>query len=118
LLVRDAGGSEVCGLLCDVWPVGASRVDPVTGARARVDRIERVHLRDAVAGDLNVGIGRGDVDFDGTIGVLEAGGFTGTYVLELETHDVAEENREADALRSRELITGLLADAHGVEAAS
>ena len=45
-----------------------------------------------------------------TIGALEAGGFTGTYILELETHDVDEQDREADALRSREEIVAILDD--------
>ena len=31
---------------------------------------------------------------------LEAGGYSGAYVLELETHDVEEDEREADAARS------------------
>ncbi|MFP5347099.1 MAG: sugar phosphate isomerase/epimerase, partial [Actinomycetes bacterium] len=72
------------------------------------DRVERVHLRDAVPGNLNVGIGRGNVDFAGVIGVLEKRGFSGTYVLELETHDVEEADREADARRSLELVIGVL----------
>ena len=82
--------------------------DPVAWAKQRADRVERVHLRDAVPGDLNLGIGRGEADFAGTIGALEAGGFTGTYILELETHDVDEQDREADALRSREEIVAIL----------
>jgi sugar phosphate isomerase/epimerase len=101
-------GTEVFGLLFDVSHIVASSDDPVAWARQRADRVERVHLRDAVPGDLNLGIGRGDTDFAGTIAALEAGGFTGTYILELETHDVAEEDREADAHRSREVIVALL----------
>ena len=88
----------------------ASSDDPVAWAQQRADRVERVHLRDAVPGNLNLGIGRGETDFAGTIGALEAGGFTGTYILELETHDVDEQDREADALRSREEIVAILDD--------
>ena len=50
----------------------------------------------------------GETDFGATIRALEAGGFTGTYILELETHDVVEQDREADALRSREEIVAIL----------
>lgn len=72
------------------------------------DRIERVHLRDAVPGNLNVGIGRGTVDFPGVIDALERRGFPGSYILELETHDIAEVDREADAQRSFDYIARLV----------
>ena len=106
--VLAALGPDVFGLLFDVSHIVASSDDPVAWARARSDRVERVHLRDAVPGNLNLGIGRGATDFAGTIAALEAGGFTGTYILELETHDVAEQDREADALRSRSEILAIL----------
>ena len=106
--VLDLLGPEVFGLLFDVSHIVASSDDPVAWARRRADRVERVHLRDAVPGNLNLGIGRGQVDFPATIAALEAGGFTGTYVLELETHDVEEEDREADAQHSREEIVAIL----------
>jgi sugar phosphate isomerase/epimerase len=106
--VLDLLGPEVFGLLFDVSHIVASSDDPVAWARRRADRVERVHLRDAVPGNLNLGIGRGRVDFPGTIAALEAGGFTGTYILELETHDVEEDDREADAARSRDDIVTIL----------
>jgi len=106
--VLELLGPDVFGLLFDVSHIVASSDDPVAWARQRADRVERVHLRDAVPGDLNLGIGRGETDFAGTISALEAGGFTGTYILELETHDVDEQDREADALRSREEILAIL----------
>ncbi|WP_432564246.1 sugar phosphate isomerase/epimerase family protein [Kineococcus sp. SYSU DK003] len=108
--VLQALGPDEIGLLLDVSHVVASGDDPVAWAAQRADRVERVHLRDAVPGDLNLGIGRGQVDFRGVLDALEAGGFTGTYVLELETHDVQEEDREADAQRSWDEIVALLAD--------
>src|SRR6476469_7758877 len=107
--VLELLGPDVFGLLFDVSHIVASSDDPVAWARQRADRGERVHLRDAVPGNLNLGIGRGETDFAGTIGALEAGGFTGTYILELETHDVEEQDREADARRSREEILAILA---------
>jgi sugar phosphate isomerase/epimerase len=106
--VLDMLGPDVFGLLFDVSHIVASSDDPVTWAKRRADRIERVHLRDAVPGNLNLGIGRGHADFPGVIAALEAGGFTGTYILELETHDVAEQDREADARRSRKDIVTIL----------
>jgi sugar phosphate isomerase/epimerase len=106
--VLELLGPDVFGLLFDVSHIVASSDDPVAWARTRADRVERVHLRDAVPGNLNLGIGRGETDFAGTIAALEAGGFSGTYILELETHDVDEEDREADALRSRSEILAIL----------
>lgn len=99
---------SVLGLLFDTAHVGASEEDVVGWADEVFDRIERVHFRDAVPGNLNVGIGRGQVDFAGVINTLEGRGYTGSYILELETHDVAEEEREADALRSYRLIADLV----------
>lgn len=107
-LLLDRVDPSVFGLLLDTAHVGASEEDVVAWAGSRAERIERVHLRDAMPGDLNVGIGRGTVDFGGLISALENRGFTGSYILELETHDVDEADREADARRSVELISGML----------
>jgi sugar phosphate isomerase/epimerase len=106
--VLDMLGPDVFGLLFDVSHIVASSDDPVAWATRRADRVERVHLRDAVPGNLNLGIGRGEADFAATIAALEAGGFAGTYILELETHDVEEQDREADAARSRDEIVTIL----------
>lgn len=107
----DAVGPEVFGLLFDVSHVVASAEDPVAWLGRCAQRVERVHLRDAVPGDLNVGIGRGEVDFAGVLAALEDAGYSGRYILELETHDVAEHERAADALRSRNQIVDLLQEA-------
>lgn len=104
----DLVDPSVFGLLFDTAHVGASQEDVVAWADQVHDRIERVHFRDAVPGNLNVGIGRGTVDFAAVIDTLEGRGYTGSYVLELETHDVAEEDREADARRSFELVAEML----------
>lgn len=100
---------EQFGVLFDVSHVVASAEDPLAWARSLGDRIERVHLRDALPGDLNLSLGAGQVDFPALVQTLEAQGFTGTYILELETHDVAEEDRAQDAARSHAQIFGLLA---------
>ena len=108
LLARCA--PEQFGVLFDVSHVVASAEDPLAWARSLGDRIERVHLRDAVPGDLNLALGAGVVDFEALVRLLEAQGFEGTYILELETHDVAEEDREQDVRRSHAEIVQLLAD--------
>jgi sugar phosphate isomerase/epimerase len=100
--------AEQLGVLYDVSHVVASDEDPLAWARSLGDRIERVHLRDAVPGNLNLALGAGVVDFDALVRQLEAQGFTGTYILELETHDVAEEDREQDVRRSHAEILQLL----------
>jgi len=100
--------AEVFGVLFDVSHVVASDEDPLTWARRLAGRIERVHLRDAVPGDLNLSLGAGQVDFRALVETLELLRFGGSYVLELETHDIAEEDREADVARSRAEIAALL----------
>lgn len=104
----DLVDASAFGLLLDVSHVVASNEDLVGWTGQVTDRIERVHLRDAVPGNLNLGIGRGQVDFPGVIDALESRGYTGDYVLELETHDVAEADRQADAKRSFDYVCGLL----------
>lgn len=99
---------DAFGVLFDVSHVVASAEDPITWARRLGPRIERVHLRDAVVGNLNLSLGAGEVDLSGVIAALEAQGFGGTYVLELETHDVAEADREADVARSLALVGEVL----------
>lgn len=95
---------EAFGVLFDVSHVVASAGDPIAWARRLGPRIERVHLRDAVPGNLNLSLGAGEVDLVGVIAALEARGFGGAYILELETHDVAEADREADVTRSLALV--------------
>lgn len=104
----DAVDSSVFGLLLDVSHVEASDEDVVAWTNQVFDRIERVHFRDAVSGNLNLGLGRGRVDFAGVVDALESRGFQGHYILELETRDVQEADREADALRSFEFVKSLV----------
>lgn len=96
------------GVVFDISHVVAAEEDEVAWAVHIADRIERVHLRDAVPGDINLGIGRGVADFAGVISALERAGFAGHYVLELETHDIPSDERVSDAARSRDLIAALL----------
>jgi sugar phosphate isomerase/epimerase len=100
--------AEQLGVLYDVSHVVASDEDPLAWATSLAGRIERVHLRDAVPGNLNLALGAGVVDFDALVRLLEAQGFAGSYILELETHDVAEEDREQDVRRSHAEVVQLL----------
>ncbi|GAB3288149.1 hypothetical protein GCM10027563_23590 [Parasphingorhabdus pacifica] len=59
-------------------------------------------------GDINLSIGHGRVDFAGVVHELSDQGYAGHYVLELETHDVDEENRDRAAGRARDVISALL----------
>lgn len=106
----DRVGPDSIGLLLDVSHVVAGGEDPVGWVPRVADRIERVHLRDAVPGDLNLSLGAGQVDLAGVVAALEEHVPGVRYVLELETHDIAEHDREADVARSlalvRDLVTG------------
>ena len=99
---------DVAGLLLDVSHVQAGGGNPVEFAHEFGDRIEHVHLRDALPGNINVSVGEGEVDFAGIFVALFEEGYTGTMSLELETHDVAEDEREQAASAAREYVTGLL----------
>ncbi|MFE9245110.1 sugar phosphate isomerase/epimerase family protein [Nocardiopsis sp. NPDC006938] len=103
--------AERIGLVFDTSHVSAGGADEVSWVEQNADRIEHVHLRDALPGDINIGIGRGRADFPGVLVALEEAGYQGDLILELETRDVAETDRAADAARSRDLVGGLLTHA-------
>lgn len=100
--------ADIAGLVYDVSHVVAGGIDEVALARELGERVAHVHLRDAAPDDINLSIGRGRVDFAGVIGALTEHGYTGRYVLELETHDVAEGDRAAATGRARDAIAALL----------
>lgn len=104
----DLVPAEVAGLVFDVSHVVAGEIDEVSLARELADRIEHVHLRDAVAGDINLSLGRGRADFAGVVRELSAQGYSGRYVLELETHDVDEGSRVEVAAQARDTVSALL----------
>ncbi|MER7012574.1 sugar phosphate isomerase/epimerase [Saccharopolyspora sp. NPDC000359] len=101
--------AESAGFVFDVSHVVAGEIDEVAFVHDFADRIEHVHLRDAVPGNINLSLGRGRADFAGVIAALRQHGYSGRYVLELETHDVAEADREAVAARAVDLIAPHLA---------
>ena len=96
------------GVVFDISHVVAAEEDEVAWAIHIADRIERVHLRGAIPGDINLGIGRGVADLAGVISALWGAGFAGHYVFKLETHDITSAQRVSDAARSRNLIDAIL----------
>ena len=117
LLYEQLGEAPV-GAVLDLSHVVASGGDVVAAVHLLGDRVRHVHLRDAVPGDLNRSIGRGQVDFAAAIGALESAGYGGHYSLELETHDVDDNDRPAEAGRAGRHITRLLQSATRTAAAS
>jgi len=103
--------NALCGVVLDVSHVAAVGDDLDTYTRDVAERTEHVHLRDATPGNINVSIGRGTIDFASFIATLEATGYTGHYILELETHDIPDEERETVAASSAALISDILTHA-------
>jgi sugar phosphate isomerase/epimerase len=107
-LLYEALGDVPVGAVLDFSHVVASGDDEVDAVRRFGDRVRHVHLRDAVRGDINRSIGRGEVDFPAAIGALTAAGYRGHYSLELETHDIEDADRPAEAGRAGRYITSFL----------
>lgn len=107
-MLYDVLGDEPVGAVLDFSHVVASGGDEADAVRRLDGRIGHVHLRDAVLGDINLSIGRGKVDFPAAIDALKTSGYQGHYSLELETHDIKEAERPAEAGRAGRYITSLL----------
>jgi sugar phosphate isomerase/epimerase len=107
-MLYDALGDEPVGAVLDFSHVVASGDDEVDAVRRLDGRIGHVHLRDAVVGDINLSIGRGEVNFPAAIDALISSGYQGHYSLELETHDIPDAERPAEAGRAGRYITSLL----------
>lgn len=75
------------------------------------DRVAHVHLRDAERGYIHHSIGNGTVDFVDTVAALTETGYDGAFALELETRDLENADRPAEALRAGLYISDLLAAA-------
>lgn len=104
----DRVDAATVGTVFDVSHVVAARGDAAEWARATAWRTEHVHLRDARPGEINLSIGAGDVDFPALVKALDAEGYRGTFALELETHDVSDEDRPRAAAAARDYIGSLL----------
>lgn len=108
VMLYDALGDAPVGAVLDFSHVVASGDDEVEAVRRLDGRIGHVHLRDAVLGEINLSIGRGKVNFPAAIDALTANGYQGHYSLELETHDISDSERPAEAGRAGRYITSLL----------
>jgi sugar phosphate isomerase/epimerase len=107
-MLYDALGESPVGAVLDFSHVVASGDDEVDAVRRFDGRIGHVHLRDAVLGDINLSIGRGKVNFPAAVDALTTNGYQGHYSLELETHDIEDAERPAEAGRAGRYITSLL----------
>jgi sugar phosphate isomerase/epimerase len=72
------------------------------------DRIAHVHIRDAVPGNINLSVGRGDVDFACGLKALADAGYSGHFALELETRDITNDQRPAATAAAAQLISDLI----------
>jgi sugar phosphate isomerase/epimerase len=107
-MLYEALGESPVGAVLDFSHVVASGDDEVDAVRRLDGRIGHVHLRDAVLGDINLSIGRGKVNFPAAVDALTTSGYQGHYSLELETHDIEDAERPAEAGRAGRYITSLL----------
>jgi sugar phosphate isomerase/epimerase len=107
-MLYEALGDSPVGAVLDFSHVVASGGDEVDAVRRLDGRIGHVHLRDAVLGDINLSIGRGKVNFPAAVDALTTSGYHGHYSLELETHDIEDAERSAEAGRAGRYITSLL----------
>ena len=108
MLYEALGEESPIGAVLDFSHVVASGDDEVDAVRRIDGRIGHVHLRDAVLGDINLSIGRGQVNFPAALDALTTSGYQGHYSLELETHDIKDAERPAEAGRAGRYITSLL----------
>jgi sugar phosphate isomerase/epimerase len=107
-MLYDALGESPVGAVLDFSHVVASGDDEVDAVRRIDGRIGHVHLRDVVLGEINLSIGRGNVNFPAAIEALTSSGYQGHYSLELETHDIEDADRPTEAGRAGRYITSLL----------
>ncbi|WP_347346302.1 sugar phosphate isomerase/epimerase [Microbacterium sp.] len=93
------------GAVCDVSHIVASGGTVAEFARRFGPRIAHVHIRDAEPGYIHHSVGRGTIDFAAALAALADAGYRGVYSLELETRDVANDDRARVAHESADLIT-------------
>jgi sugar phosphate isomerase/epimerase len=107
LLADRLAGSGV-GIVMDFSHIVAAGEDLQAYFDRHAGRIAHVHLRDAVPGNINLGIGNGIADFAGGLKRLAADGYAGHFSLELETRDVTHDERPAAAAKAASFITDLI----------
>lgn len=96
------------GIVMDFSHIVASGADPTRFVTMFGPRIGHVHIRDAAPGNINLSVGRGQVDFGRGLKALADIGFAGHFSLELETRDVTHEQRPAAAAAAGQLISQLI----------
>lgn len=97
------------GVVMDFSHVVASGADPRAFVDRFADRIRHVHLRDATPGDIHHSIGNGVVDFADGLAALRDAGYTGHYILELETRDLpSNDHRPAATAKAAAFISPLI----------
>jgi sugar phosphate isomerase/epimerase len=96
------------GVVMDFSHIVASGADPVDFVGRFGDRIEHVHLRDAVPGNINLSIGNGDADFAAGLAALSRSGYRGHFSLELETRDVTHQQRPDATATAGRLVSALI----------
>ncbi len=95
-------------VVMDFSHIVASGGDPREFVDRFADRIAHVHIRDGVPGNINLSVGRGDVDFGRGLKTLANAGFTGHFALELETRDITDDQRPATTAEAAQLISELI----------
>ncbi|WP_460798703.1 sugar phosphate isomerase/epimerase family protein [Microbacterium sp. GXF0217] len=96
------------GVVCDVSHITASGSTPRQFLDAFADRTRHVHIRDAERGFIHHSVGKGIVDFADLAASLHAHAYSGALALELETRDIRDEDRAAEAVRAGEYLSRLL----------
>jgi sugar phosphate isomerase/epimerase len=96
------------GIVMDFSHIVASGGNPVDFVDRFGPRIAHVHIRDAVPGNINLSVGNGAVDFGRGFKALADAGYRGHFALELETHDVTDDERPAAASAAGQLISELI----------
>ena len=107
LLAQRLAGSGV-GIVMDFSHIVAAGEDPLEFLARHEGRIAHVHLRDAVPGNINLSIGKGQAEFAGGLRGLAGQGYTGHFSLELETRDITHDERPAAAAKAASFITDLI----------
>jgi len=106
-LIGRLAGSGV-GSVMDFSHIVASGADPLDFIDRFHGTIAHVHLRDAVPGNINLSIGNGETDFAAGLTALQAKGYAGHFSLELETRDVADDERPTAAAQAATHISTLI----------
>jgi sugar phosphate isomerase/epimerase len=96
------------GIVMDFSHIVASGGDPLQFVTRFGPRISHVHIRDAEPGNINLSVGRGQVDFEAGLKALADAGYAGQFALELETRDITDHQRPAATAAAAQLISDLI----------